>query len=255
MAFNQWLRQRRKLLDLTQGELAEQVGCSAVSIRKFESNDRKPSRQLAEGLARALRVPEREHQAFVQFARSQPAPNDFSLPAWSAEEISWRGAQLPTETIELSERKSSTVLDFDLFSVERPQMDVLEDGHTLVHLQASGSVTGTMEGQLQVDITQILVPKPPTMDYSQVLPMQIGTNFKLISGEDYIKGNHIGTMYPMMDRNGNGNSRVTASGHVISVSKGLLSFFLNYVFVEYEVKMVEGIGTGASGQMQLHPKK
>ena len=49
--FGAWLKRRRKALDLTQDALARLVGCSVVSIRKFESDTQRPSRQLAERLA------------------------------------------------------------------------------------------------------------------------------------------------------------------------------------------------------------
>ena len=35
VSFGEWLKQRRKALDLTQNELAERVGCSLATIRKF----------------------------------------------------------------------------------------------------------------------------------------------------------------------------------------------------------------------------
>jgi len=41
--FGQWLRQRRRSLDLTQTELASLVGCSTVNIRKLENGERRPS--------------------------------------------------------------------------------------------------------------------------------------------------------------------------------------------------------------------
>jgi transcriptional regulator with XRE-family HTH domain len=41
-SFGQWLRRRRKTLDLTQEALSEQIGCSAATIRKIECS-RSPS--------------------------------------------------------------------------------------------------------------------------------------------------------------------------------------------------------------------
>jgi transcriptional regulator with XRE-family HTH domain len=51
LSFGAWLKRRRKALDLTQEALAQLVGCSVVSIRKFEGDEQRPSRQLAELLA------------------------------------------------------------------------------------------------------------------------------------------------------------------------------------------------------------
>ncbi len=52
--FGQWLKQRRRLLDLTQQDLAQAVGCSVASIRKYEAGERRPSRQIAEQLTLQL---------------------------------------------------------------------------------------------------------------------------------------------------------------------------------------------------------
>ena len=73
-SFGEWLRRRRKALDLTQGELADQVGCSTAAIRKFESEERRPSMQIVDRLAIILGIPSGEHSSFQEFARGeQPA--------------------------------------------------------------------------------------------------------------------------------------------------------------------------------------
>ena len=46
--FGAWLRRRRRLLDMTQSALADCAGCSPVTVRKMEADERRPSRQLAE---------------------------------------------------------------------------------------------------------------------------------------------------------------------------------------------------------------
>lgn len=71
LVFGDWLRRRRKALDLTREKLAFRVGCSFETIKKIELGDLKPSAQLAELLATKLEVPLAEHRAFVQFARSE----------------------------------------------------------------------------------------------------------------------------------------------------------------------------------------
>lgn len=69
ISFGRWLKQRRKALDLTQDDLARQVGCSVVTIRKIEVDERRPSRQIAELLAHHLAILPHERSAFLQFAR------------------------------------------------------------------------------------------------------------------------------------------------------------------------------------------
>jgi WD40 repeat protein/transcriptional regulator with XRE-family HTH domain len=71
-SFGGWLRQRRRALDLTQEELAQQVGCSAITLRKLEAESRRPSKQVAERLADVLKVPAKDRPAFLRFARGDP---------------------------------------------------------------------------------------------------------------------------------------------------------------------------------------
>jgi predicted ATPase/DNA-binding XRE family transcriptional regulator/Tfp pilus assembly protein PilF len=68
-SFGQWLRHRRRELDLTQDALARQVGCARVTIRKLEADEIRPSRQLAELLAEQLGIPPQEREKFVRFGR------------------------------------------------------------------------------------------------------------------------------------------------------------------------------------------
>jgi transcriptional regulator with XRE-family HTH domain len=67
--FGRWLRERRESLDMTRDDLAEKVSCARVTIAKIENGERRPSKQVAERLAQALRLPAAEHHAFVQWAR------------------------------------------------------------------------------------------------------------------------------------------------------------------------------------------
>jgi transcriptional regulator with XRE-family HTH domain len=82
-SFGAWLKRRRKALDLTQEALARLVGCSVVSIRKFEGDTQRPSCQLADLLAAQLQIPPEERETFVQFARLglNAAPPELPPPA------------------------------------------------------------------------------------------------------------------------------------------------------------------------------
>lgn len=68
-SFGDWLQQRRKALDLTQRALAERAYCSLDMIKKIETDRRRPSRELALSLARALDLPEAQREIFVACAR------------------------------------------------------------------------------------------------------------------------------------------------------------------------------------------
>jgi DNA-binding XRE family transcriptional regulator len=67
--FNEWLKRRREELDLTQVQLAKRAGCSVFAIRKIEAGERRPSRQLAELLAKSLEIPSEDQTTFVKVAR------------------------------------------------------------------------------------------------------------------------------------------------------------------------------------------
>ena len=55
--FANWLKRRRKSLDLTREALAQRAHCSTSALRRLEAGDLRPSKQLAESLAAALDMP------------------------------------------------------------------------------------------------------------------------------------------------------------------------------------------------------
>src|SRR5512133_658372 len=71
VSFGFWLQKRRKALDLTREELAQKIGCSVSALRKIETDQRHPSKQLAELLAFALHIPEDERAVFIRIARGE----------------------------------------------------------------------------------------------------------------------------------------------------------------------------------------
>ncbi len=68
-SFGAWLALRRKALDLTQRALAAHTNCALATIKKIEQDERRPSRELAEALARALQIPADKVTLFVACAR------------------------------------------------------------------------------------------------------------------------------------------------------------------------------------------
>src|SRR4026208_2031924 len=69
ITFGEWLRQRRRMLDLTQQELADQAGCARITLRRIEADALKPSKELALILLEKLGIPEMERLQWIQFAR------------------------------------------------------------------------------------------------------------------------------------------------------------------------------------------
>ncbi|HEY0072196.1 MAG TPA: tetratricopeptide repeat protein, partial [Chloroflexia bacterium] len=95
-SFGQWVRRRRKALDITQEELADRVGCARSTIRMIEGGERRPSRQLIALLADRLGIAEEEREAFLRLARepqaNEQAPRTESAPPGEVGEV----ARTPT---------------------------------------------------------------------------------------------------------------------------------------------------------------
>src|SRR5262245_38179383 len=72
-SFGYWLRRRRKALDLTQDELARQVGCAIGTLKKIETDERRRAKRLAERLAERLEIPATERADFLKAARAELA--------------------------------------------------------------------------------------------------------------------------------------------------------------------------------------
>ena len=91
ITFGEWLKRQRKAAGLTQKQLARQMGCAAITLRKIEGDERRPSAQIVERLAEIFSVPPVERSALLRFARGDwtqpPAKNDSAPP--------WRAAPLP----------------------------------------------------------------------------------------------------------------------------------------------------------------
>lgn len=85
-SFGQWVKECRKAVDLTQADLARQVGCVADTIRKIEADEHRPSRQMVERLAVCLEIPTEVQPAFIHMARMRSANVDMVIPTISTEQ-------------------------------------------------------------------------------------------------------------------------------------------------------------------------
>ena len=94
ITFGHWLRLKRKAHDLTREGLANRVGCSAETIRKLETEERRPSAQITELLANVFHVPAGERAAFLRFARGNPQ----FQPGEAPEEVPWQAGEKPARS-------------------------------------------------------------------------------------------------------------------------------------------------------------
>ena len=86
--FGEWLKRQRMGQGLTREKLAGQIGCAVITIRKLESGERRPSAQICERLAEIFKIPAREKQAFLQYARGTAD----HLPLSTHETAPWQSA-------------------------------------------------------------------------------------------------------------------------------------------------------------------
>lgn len=107
-SFGYWVRRWRKALDLTQAQLAEQVACAVVTIKKIESDERRPSKQMAERLAICLNVPEAQRTKFVQVAIREKPVYTLYLPVKpvTASKDSHIASKIPTPLTRLIGRRA-----------------------------------------------------------------------------------------------------------------------------------------------------
>ncbi|MBZ0282644.1 MAG: helix-turn-helix domain-containing protein [Anaerolineae bacterium] len=98
ITFAQWLKSRRRILDLTQQALAEQVNCSAEMIYRIEAGQRRPSTQIAQLLGQVLNIQAAEMDAFIRFARTQKPTK---IHAQHVEITPWRDAFVPSNNLPL----------------------------------------------------------------------------------------------------------------------------------------------------------
>src|SRR5262245_43191444 len=173
--FGQWLRQRRRSLDLTQTELARLVGCSAISIRKLEIGERRPSRQMACLLADRLGIANEERDTLVRFARTDEGPQMFRHPQFvepatgtpspGSDECATPEVLVPADFpgwVEVVSDKTPSALSdkllvarFHCAPVDSPRGVTLSDGRLLTNRCAAGRIVGGVTGTIHQEITEL----------------------------------------------------------------------------------------------------
>jgi predicted ATPase/transcriptional regulator with XRE-family HTH domain/Tfp pilus assembly protein PilF len=86
VSFGEWLKRQRKAEGWTQEQLAQQVSCSTITLRKIEAEERRPSAQIVERLAEIFNIPQNEQASFLRFARGDWK----SAPVMESKDAPWR---------------------------------------------------------------------------------------------------------------------------------------------------------------------
>src|SRR5215207_4828284 len=79
-SFGEWLTQFRQNVHVQRTELAARIGCAVVTLQKIETDERRPSRQIAERLAEQLDIPHHERETFIRVARGELPVDRLALP-------------------------------------------------------------------------------------------------------------------------------------------------------------------------------
>jgi predicted ATPase/DNA-binding XRE family transcriptional regulator len=79
-SFGHWLTLRRQTMHVQRTELAARIGCAVVTLQKIESDERRPSRQVAERIAEQLDIPHHERETFIRVARGELPVDRLALP-------------------------------------------------------------------------------------------------------------------------------------------------------------------------------
>ena len=66
-SFGDWLKYQRLGLGLTQDQLAQQINCSTSALRKFKSEERRPSAGTIKCLADIFNIAAEERKSFLRF--------------------------------------------------------------------------------------------------------------------------------------------------------------------------------------------
>lgn len=109
VSFGDWLRARRRALDLTQDELARRVGCAVITIRKIETDERRPSREMAHRLADVLHLTTDERAGFVKAAREELRVERLAVDTRPQPLAGSRGPPAPTTSLIGRERELDAV--------------------------------------------------------------------------------------------------------------------------------------------------
>lgn len=133
LSFGEWLKRQRMGRGLTREQLANQIGCAVVTLRKLESEERRPSAQIADQLIKIFEIPEQQRAHFFKFARGDwtKAPgNSSNEQPWQASKSTRTNLPAPLTSFIGRENEQSEVID-------------LLTKHRLVTLTGAGGIGKT----------------------------------------------------------------------------------------------------------------
>jgi predicted ATPase/DNA-binding XRE family transcriptional regulator len=94
LSFGEWLRRQRMGKGMTREQLANQIGCATITLRKIESEERRPSGQIVERIAEIFKIPTNERKKFLSFSRG----DWIKAPSEERDEAPWQKNTQTTHT-------------------------------------------------------------------------------------------------------------------------------------------------------------
>lgn len=179
-SFGDWVRRRRKALDLTRAELSRQVGCATETVKKIERDERRPSLLLAELLADALTVPTEERERFLKSARGELPIDKLSLAAEPLHSFLEQQHNLPIPLTPLIDREKELAQIAQLLGNPDCQLITLVGpggvGKSRIALQAA-------ENQHGLYHRRVCLLSLAGIDSADVLPSAIAAALGMMIGE------------------------------------------------------------------------
>jgi predicted ATPase/transcriptional regulator with XRE-family HTH domain len=158
-SFGHWLSLRRQSLGLQRTELAARAGCAVVTLRKIEADERRPSRELAEQLAKHLSIAAYERVTFIRVARGELLVERLPRPQLHAAQLT--NLPIPTTTFVGRERE---VVDI-CARLARPDVRLLTltgapgVGKTRLALEVASELRGVFaDGIFLIDLSPLQDP-------------------------------------------------------------------------------------------------
>ena len=99
VSFGEWVQARRRQLRFTRPGLAREIGCSPVTIKKIERDERRPSVKMAELLAQYLQIPPSQQENFIRLARGEFVPRFGELVEMAEAQHPVRKAEVPIHNL------------------------------------------------------------------------------------------------------------------------------------------------------------